>query len=486
MTMRDASRRLLCALALVAAAAHGVALAQDEPELLADAADGSLELEGVTRVRLHGVPGTIAIRAARDNEVRWVGRSLANRRDERALAVWRDGSTLIVGPGSDAPAEEPRFVEMIMPGDAQLEVELLGGVLHLSALTGDVEVRGSGSLEARGLGGAIDVELTDGKVLLESIDGGATVSGRDLELDARSIVGVLSLRLEGGTAAVTHLRGELVADLENTALTLAGAEGPVDVTAIGGTLRLQDLNRGGRVEAEEAPLELLGAGARVEVDTDADVQFRDLKGGLVVRGYGSNVRGSSVAGPLEISSSDAEISVDEIDGEVSVRGDGLRVRVRKSSGETRVVGSSTAVLAEDVAGPLTIETDFGDVVVHRPAQTVTVTSRDGSVRVQEAAGPVNVSADGETVEVGWANLQLQDDCEIRNDSGDVRLIIPPAASGRLRASADYGTIVSTARGVRIGEESSEASATFGRDNKGTLTVVSGGSVFIDDRPSPNQ
>jgi len=471
------STRPLAVIAVAVALVASAAAAQ-ERVLLDESSGAVLPTAGHARLRIAGLSGTLSIRAAREGELRWEARDLDTRRQPRTVALWEEGSTLIFGPATDAAPDERTFIEIAVSPRLDVEVELGGGTLHASGLFGRLSVSGSGDVDARALEGSVEAQLTGGSVRLEAIGDGVTLSGSELAVDLRSISNFVSLALSASTAKIDTLTGTLDADLEQTDLSAARVTAETTISAVGGRIGLSDGRREVRLQLEDAPLELVGQSGRIDVDTDADVQFRDVKGQLTIRSYGGAIRGSGCEGSVELTTSDAEVNVENVSENVVVHGDALRVRLRSIKGETTVAASGSSVLVEDSGGAVDVQTDYGDVVVQKAAGPVKISSRNGEVRLAELVGPVQVQADGGDVEAGWASMQLEGDSVIDNANGDVRLLVPSNAQVKISAEADYGTVESSVPGIEVADDGVRAIGAIGRGARGSLKITSVGSVSI--------
>jgi len=94
--MRRVGRRMVGGWggALVLVAALSGSLRAEDPILLAEGAGGILDLEGERRLEVVGLQGSILVRLGKEGEIRFAARSLSDRKVERPVALWADGTTL--------------------------------------------------------------------------------------------------------------------------------------------------------------------------------------------------------------------------------------------------------------------------------------------------------------------------------------------------------------------------------------------------------
>ena len=79
-------------------------------------------------------------------------------------------------------------------------------------------------------------------------------------------------------------------------------------------------------------------------------------------------------------------------------------------------------------------------LISKSRALVEIESDDGVVRVSAARGPVLIEANGESVDVQWAQWPKETDSSISNGAGDVTVRVPRAAGFRLSAESGYGRI----------------------------------------------
>jgi hypothetical protein len=150
------------------------------PELLAERASGSFEIESESRVVLSGLGGRLSLRLAAPGQLRFAARSLTEPREDRALALWLEDRTLRLAPPAGREAER-LLVEVGVPPELEVEIQAAESQIDLSGLSGGVLVRGSAlEITASALGGAASFEIQRGKLGVRGA-GDLTLTGEGLD-----------------------------------------------------------------------------------------------------------------------------------------------------------------------------------------------------------------------------------------------------------------------------------------------------------------
>jgi len=477
---RPGGRRAALAAAMcVVAAVVAPVPAQDEPssERIHSGSGGMLPIDGATALRVDSIVGSLVLRGGRPGELRYEARSLDDRRAPRTLVVERRGAVLWLGR-EDPTATERLLVEVaiapqlsvqVVVADSRLQVSGLGGSFDLKAQRVDADVRGGY--------GPVRIELEDAKLKLETTGSDVEVTGRAIEGEVRGVQGMFGLRVEASRVTADGIGRDAEIEIDETDLVLSRAQGAVRLRAHGGSIDFREVPSGAELELEGAPLKLAGTGGTVRVQTDADVEFRDLAGFLFVESLGGSVRGSGNSGSTTVATAHAAVVLENLKGEAHVSGDGLDVRVKGAKAGITVNAVSSQIDIQDAEGPVIVSNEFGDVTVARAAAGVRVTSRDGRVSVTEARGLVELRADGDEVVVEWAEVSTAGDQLVENATGPIVARLPVRAVCRVEAESRFGTVVSTLGAVRQTGERTAA----GNVNGGSQPVVrlrAGGDVDL--------
>jgi DUF4097 and DUF4098 domain-containing protein YvlB len=460
---------------LIAVTATGVTRA--ELELFSQESGGELELAGRSRLEVQGFSGVVAVRVGKPGELRYQARGQTNRREERPVDLWIDDRTLRFLPNA-AAAEEPLILEIAVSPGVSTSLELSASVIRASSLGGDLDIRGTDlEIDARGIDGALQLELDGGSVLLHEIAEQVDVAGKNLEVRLQQIRGYVTLDLENSEIHVIAAEDSVSGDLVECQFSASGVLGRVELSGDGGQIELNTIRQGCELELDGTALILRETGGRMEIDTDAEVRFDGITGRLNVRSFGGAVRGSGAV-EVDISTHGAEVSLGSIKGNAKIEGDDMTVVVQQIQGDLMVRASSSAVRVEAAEGIVDVSNDLGDTTIKSAKQMVKVASRNGNVVIEELSGPIELTADGDRVEIGWAAIAKDQDCTVANEGGDVWLRFPQRWGGTLRAEAPHGRVESDIPGVTVTDDESRAVGVLQRMSSPRIDVKAGGNVYL--------
>ena len=262
--------------------------------------------------------------------------------------------------------------------DIQLEVPSFIGVSITDSY---------GSVTANGIQAGLTAKVSYGQADLAGIKGDVNLALSYCEVTATNIEGDLTV---GGAkqARISNVTG-------NVELTASAASnGVVDVRNISGQVRVNapfcrivahGLNETSELRTEHASVDVTRATNLVIDAPHSDVRARNISGDLKVLSSNSNLQFSAIAGHLEVQ------------------------------------GQQTSVNAEDVKGSIEIETTHGDVVLKNFSEDVRVETSYRDVTLTSAAEPVG-------------------DIEVKNNHGQIKLVLPQSSRFHLDAQSDNGQI----------------------------------------------
>jgi hypothetical protein len=476
----------VCSIALAALFGLSGTSAQ-EPILLSEGADGILDLDGESRLELEGLRGTLSVRQGKPGEIRFAARDPSDRSVEKNVALWADGATLRLTRLEGAP-DEPLRLEVAVSPELDAWVDASDSTLELVGLRGSARVRGERlEILARTLAGSLDVDVQSGSLEITGVTEEMTLEGSDVSARIEHVVGHLTVNVDGGEIALANLRAGLDADVENGSLTIDGVVGRARVRTGGGPVSLSGCQEGAELRLVEAPLELLGTKGAIEIETDAEVRFRQHAGALTIRGRDAAVRGTAASGgPVRIETGGAEVRLEGIEAPVIVRGDAIELHATECKGEMTVETVYSSVVIERPGSPVKVENEFGDVSIVGSSHTVEVVSRDGVVTIEEQSGPVQLRAEGPEASVRFTRLSGSEPSTIENTRGDVRVAVPTAQRCNLDLEAPSGDIETDLEDVQVTDDGHYGSAVLrggGRPapyvKRPTIRVFSGGDIYID-------
>ncbi len=458
----------------------GAGAARAETVLLGNEAAGIFEISTESRLDVAGLSGELIFRVGKPGELRFLATAPEGGKaaEEIPVSLLRDGSVLELRPGP-GNAERAVRLEAALPPGMWLKLAVRGGEASISGLKDGVDVVAhDAALDVSVVEGGASVEVHGGKVELRGMADDVALRGDGFTARIDAVAGAATIGARGGTVEASGVAGTLDVDLDGTDFRLRDSVGPLRLSASGGRVEVAGLRNGARMHLGGTPLVIAESDGRYDVDTDADVEFRDMSASLHFDSYGGSLRGAGNDGVLEIKTSNSEVALERISGETRIAGDGLRVEAATMGGAVVVYAAGSTLAIDGAAGPVEIENDYGDVTVAGAAKGVSIKSRDGTVVVSGLNGAARIDADGPEVRVGWASVAGSDDSEIRNASGDVWVSIGGNGGCRIEASAKYGRIESSLEGVAVSGDGNHASGRIRRANAPTIRIESEGNVVL--------
>lgn len=460
----------------------GLPVHSQEAVLLADQADGIIDVVGVSRIEVTGIEGTLTLRAGQQGKLRFACRSLDNRREERPVSLWESGSTMRLS-FSEQLAPQRLLLEVTVPAGMTAVIVAHKSKVVLNGVQGDVSVSGSElAFDGRTLGGDVNLEIAGGSVTVIGSGGEVALKGQNLQTKLTQIAGDVDVKQVGGRLDLLEVQGGLLLDLEKVEVTADLITKPVDVRATGGTLSLSQLRAGGVFEVSEAPLKIVGSVGGVEIDTDAQTEFENHTGSLTVHSFGGGLSGTNATGAVLFSGSGGEVRLGQLGGAVGVSGDRLTVQLEGIKGDVTINTTSSEIHVANAEGQVDLTNDFGDVTLVKVGKPVKIVNRDGAVSITDLEGSADVTADGPVVSVHWSEVSTQGDSSVQNAGGDVRLLFSPKGGGQIEAEADDGRIESSLQGVTVSDDGTKASGPINRLSSPTIRVVSSGNVYLAGAP----
>lgn len=270
-------------------AAMTVGVAQDVDTVLA--------ADGVRRLVVEQHKGSVVVRAWNRDQIR-VEADLPRRSE---LDVRRRGGTVFVELDRPRPSIEVDYV-INVPEDMDLNIE--------------------------GLKLDIEVEGVDGRIILESLQGGITVRNSRGRLDAETLSGGIT---------VDGFDGDVMASSTSHSVTLSGVRGAIEVEAVSGTVDLYDITASAlSVESVSGGIEFSGSlgaaghhhltshSGQVLLDLDPDMRLTlevSHHSGSVDMDYPDATlvethHGTSI---FELNGGGADVEVETFSGRVTVR-----------------------------------------------------------------------------------------------------------------------------------------------------------------------
>ncbi len=470
---------LVGAALLVPAIAWSPVVFAADPVLFEEASSGILELDGHSRLEIHGFTGTVFVRAGKQGELRYSAATRTARREPHPVALWLHGGKIIFRPVVGLEADEV-ILEVAVSEGVRLKIDKHGGKVQVASVLADVSVRATESeVDIRGAGETVSVELEGGTLRLENLAGASTVSGTRIgSVELVRLTGQTSLSLSESTIKASSV-STLELDLSDSTLDAAGT-GRVFGHAIDSRLGLANTSGGGSLQLENTPLTLERSRGTFVIDTDSEFTFRALEGTLKVIGFGGAVLGDGHSGEVTVDNRDAVVSLKNIGGPVVLSGYAMKIELEEIRNKVtmEVVGSD--VSAKRIKGGLDVSNEFGDVFVTDVEGPTKIISTHGSVRALDLSGSVEIEAAGPEVRVGWRKLGRDRDSRIQNTAGDVYVIFPSGGGALVEAEAD--SIESDLEELQIDADGRTAKGLIGEMKTPTVRLQASGRLVISRGP----
>ncbi|MFQ5824274.1 MAG: DUF4097 domain-containing protein [bacterium] len=190
--------------------------------------------------------------------------------------------------------------KIMVPKVFNVDLQIRGGDLTVSRLTGEVSLKTSG-----------------GEITLNAIDGPveAKTSGGDIEvINSKKRV---TLKTSGGSIELENIGGPLIAKTSGGDITLRSSNAMVDIRTSGGDIELSDV--GGEVKAHTSggDIDVQNTKGAVNVHTSGgDIDLRNIGGTLDASTSGGDIEGRTIQGGAEVSTSGGSIELKDVKGGV--------------------------------------------------------------------------------------------------------------------------------------------------------------------------
>ena len=244
-------------------------------------------LQGGSAIKVIGSRGNINVTASDDNQahvtmhkfLRSDSQESANRLNETIHPRFtQQGSTWVLDLTTGELGNARFDLEMQLPRTGGLSLTTLRGNLTLSQRNGDVEL-----------------STQNGDATVEQIKGNATIHLRRGSVTVKNVIG--DVQLEGGVSdgEISDINGKLDFDTGRS-----GYSGTVQLARISQALHFKSIR--------------------------TDLRLNKLEGEMTM-GDG-NLRGTSVSGPVRLSTSSNEVHLEDVSGEITVENSNRVVEIR--------------------------------------------------------------------------------------------------------------------------------------------------------------
>ena len=453
-----------------------------EEELLLEEAAGILPLEGESRLRIEGAFSRVRVRPGKEGELRFLSTPTDDPKESLNIPLWTDGTWLIFRPEA-AVSEDPDAVpepfgslEVAVPMDMLVALDVYGGEVNVSGLRDDLEVEAvDAEVVASNLHGPASFVLTGGSFNGHHFKQALDLDGADVSGKLQDITGETLLALAGGAMELVRVRA-LTGSVEEGGLKLEGVAGRLELDADSSRVEISDLAEG-ELRLSRTPLSLTGGKGAISIDSDGEVILDQADGEVRVTGFGADVTVSGGEGSIFLEVEGGSVELSATTGPIEVNGAGLVVEANHTAGDLTMQLSDSEIQVAEASGALTLANEFGPIEVSRSRGKVDITNREGDVSVLGSSTAIQLDVEGGDIDLSWEILSGKEDSIVNSSGGDVSLTLPTKGGCRLELSADGG-VQSEHPQVQVQGNSNNVNATLNRFSRPSLRVTSDGVVYV--------
>ncbi len=310
--------------------------------------------------------------------------------------------------------------------------------------------------------GDLDIDATDANQISGSAKESAAASSQSEANDEMRDVN-LNIEQSGNTYRIRPVnqgfRGHVGVDLtvqvpKSASLDVTTGHGDVKLTGISGNINAR---------TGSGDVEIRDAGGDVNVDIqkgDADI--------------------NGVAGNLRLSGHGDDVDIENVKGDASIDGAFTgTLRARNLAKNVRCISPWTDVTLSHLAG--NIDADSGDIAISDASGPMSLFTHNKDINVENVTGKIQIVNTHGDVKVSYGQ-PIRDDLSIRNDSGDVDVILPASSSFGISAFSRSGEAQNDFQGpgLTISSEGGHGSLNgrYGNGGPNISVATSYGTVHI--------
>lgn len=241
-----------------------------------------------------------------------------------------------------------------------------------------------GAVSVSNLQNTVQIKTSHGQADVNQVNGTVKCDLSYASANVSNINGDLTINGAKGVS-VSNINGAVEIAARNDAVELKEISGPVHINAPFCNIRAQGLSAESELKTEHGKVEVTGA---VSMTIDApfsDVHAQTINGDVTVHSSNSNIQLATVTGTIEVTADKSSVSV------------------------------------EDARGEVAIETSHGEVAVKDFYEGVHIETSFGTVTLIAAKPPEN-------------------DIDVKNSHGEIKLIMPPSSRFMLDAASENGEV----------------------------------------------
>ncbi|MFL6214305.1 MAG: DUF4097 family beta strand repeat-containing protein [Blastocatellia bacterium] len=241
-----------------------------------------------------------------------------------------------------------------------------------------------GAVAVANLQNAVQIKTSHGQAEINQVSGNVKCELSYANVSANGING--DVVISGAKAArLSNINGAVELAARNDAVELNGISGPARINAPFCTIHAQGLSGRAELKTEHGRVDVTSA-SNLDIEAPySDVRAQTINGDVAVRSSNSNIQVTTVFGSVEINADKCNINIDDARGEVAV------------------------------------ETSHGEVTVKDFYEGVHVETSYATVTLIAAKPP-------------------DQDIDVQNNHGEIRLVLPPTSRFMLDATSEHGEI----------------------------------------------
>ena len=255
-----------------------------------------------------------------------------NFKDEETIHIFGDSNKLQV-------LEMKNFIDLNLPKNINLEINLLGGDISLDNIHGEL------ILET--LGGDININNHEGRADTKT-------NGGDIKIS--KVNGVYKGHSFGGNIYITESNGDLASSTVGGNIFMEKLYGVIGSQASGGSISLLD------VHSTEINCKSIGGA----------IKCNNISGKIKIQNSGKGINIENSDGNLEIKSNSGDITINKSNGSLKCEGSFGNIIMKEISGDVESISANGDILLEliydssvDGLG-IHLETHSGDITLNIP------------------------------------------------------------------------------------------------------------------------
>jgi DUF4097 and DUF4098 domain-containing protein YvlB len=230
----------------------------------------------------------------------------------------------------------------------------------------------------------------------------------------------VQIKTSHGQADVNQVNGSVKCDLLYSNVNAAGINGDV---VIGGAkaARLSNINGAVDLAARNDAVELNAISGPTHVNAPfCTIRAQGLSGAAELKTEHGRVEVTGAVG-LNVEAPYSAVRAQTINGDVAIRSSNSDIQLATVSGSVEITADKCNVNIEDARGEVTVETSHGDVTVKDFYEGVHIETSYAAVTLIAAKPP-------------------DQDIDVQNSHGEIRLMLPPTSRFMLDALSEHGEV----------------------------------------------